>query len=65
MNRIKLALVGNTWMAYHFGPASLEIVELMGTNAIPTPFTALADVGKIVAKLSKNYPGWQITIETN
>jgi len=57
MNRIVILLQGRTWNAQFVGPHSAEIIELFGTDTIPTPFTSLTPVAEVVAEVRRRNPG--------
>lgn len=58
MNTITLRVIDGLWHATHGGPRSARVVELFGTDTLPTPWggSVAPDVvlGRIVA-LNPNY----------
>lgn len=55
-NIIRLELTNGQWIAHHMGPHSDDIVQLFGTDKIPTPYTGATSLGTVVAALSKLNP---------
>ena len=54
---IILHCINNTWLAQHTEEDRQKIVELFGTNTIPTAFTAQAPAAMVLAQIRQLNPG--------
>ena len=50
------------WMTDTWGSEYDRIVELFGTNALPTPFGNVVDAQDVVAEISRLNPGVEIVL---
>lgn len=57
---IRLALEGNTWFAY-WPSVAVDVIELFGSNRIPTPFGPEFTGEEVRAEIAKNFPEYEIT----
>ena len=62
-NRIHLSLKGESWVAKYSGPKAAEIVELFGTNEIPTAYCPTMDSHEAEDRIAALNPEWIVTAE--
>ncbi len=60
MDTITLHLQGDTWLATHDSQA---IVDLFGTDTIPTPYNAMADPEMVLADIAALNPDKRVIIK--
>lgn len=60
MKKITLRKTNTGWMATFHGDA--EMLELFGTDTIPTAFTAQAPAGMVLKEIAALNPGYEIEI---
>lgn len=48
------------WMAKHSGPHTSELIELFGSDRLPTAFESATPKEKVVAALRKRNPGFRV-----
>lgn len=58
--RIKLHRTPQGWLATWLGPESARIVDLFGTDTIPTAFTARATPEHVKARIEALNPGYVV-----
>lgn len=61
-SEIKLLKQPDGWMAIHCGPLGAEVMELFGTNTLPTAFTAQADELTVLQAIQHLNPGVTVTV---
>ena len=61
-NKIELYVSAGTWMAAHFGPMAAQVVDLFGTNVLPTPYTAKADGEYVRGQIAGRNPEVTVTV---
>jgi hypothetical protein len=57
MNRILLEVRNGQWNATYIGPHAADIHRLMGTDTLPTSYTAKADGETVRAEIQRRNPG--------
>lgn len=60
MNTIILIYTPRGWLAQHSGPHAFEVVDLFGTDTIPTAFTAQAPSEVVAAEIRKLNPDCKV-----
>jgi len=55
-NRIKLWSDGVDWRATFIGPWAREVVEMWGTDTLPTPYKATAPAARVLALVRSRNP---------
>lgn len=58
---IQLETAKGLWMANHTGPHTSELIDLFGSNRLPTAFESSTPKEKVVAALRKRNPGFKIS----
>lgn len=62
MSIITLSRTAQCWVATFTGPLAQEVIDVMGSNVIPTGFTARASAGEVAAFMRFQWPGYVITV---
>lgn len=57
---IQLEPAKGLWMAEHRGPHTSELIDLFGSNRLPTAFDSATPKEKVIASLRKRNPGFKI-----
>lgn len=55
-NSIQLFQEGGAWVAKYVGPHKKQIVDLFGTDTLPTPFTVGAESGRVLSEIQRLNP---------
>jgi hypothetical protein len=56
-NIISLSIGRDSWLATYRGPHAAEIIELFGTDTIPTAFTPAAPLSTVRDFIRSKHPG--------
>lgn len=62
MNTITLYRTGTGWVALFAGPAAKEVIDVMGTDTLPTGFTAQAESPDVRALMVRNWPQFEVRV---
>ena len=60
MNQLTLIRGKNCWLLKFEGPQAQEVIDLFGTDTLPTPFTELADTATVQAEIKRPNPGMPV-----
>lgn len=58
---IALSLLDGVWHASYHGPHAAGVVELFGTNCIPTAYTRKTSLDVVVRELAKRNPNVEVS----
>ena len=61
-NRIELRIEGNQWVAQWIGRHAAEIVDLFGTDTVPTPYMGSAPAAVVLAQVMSLNPCVDVTL---
>ena len=61
-NQILLYRNPQGWMAWHKGPHAKEIVDLFGTDTLPTAWTDKADGETVRREIAERNPGVSVKV---
>lgn len=64
MNRINLSLGRSGWLATYEGPHAADIRSLMGSDTLPTAYTAQCPASEVLAKIKARNPGVVVELNT-
>lgn len=56
-NEIQIIRTATGYCAKYIGPHATQIKKIMGTDTIPTPFTAKAPIDMVIVEVAKRNPG--------
>ena len=56
MDTIALTIENGSWVAKHTGAHAAEVIDLFGSDTIPTAFTDVAPYNVVVAKIRQLNP---------
>ena len=63
MDTIRLKRTPDGWTAIWLGPHAYEVMQLFGTNTLPTGFTARAEASKVLHEIAQLNPGVVVELE--
>lgn len=63
MNRIELKVSGGVWVAVFSGPIASDVIAVVGTDTIETPFLASAEAGVVLAEISRRNPDCSVSLK--
>jgi hypothetical protein len=62
MDQLTLIRGANCWLLKFEGPHAQEVIDLFGTDTLPTPFTELADAATVQAEIKRLNAGAHVLL---